>query len=280
MQEPLLGSTVALVLVTTLLAALVAYIVVRCVYGAKMTTRRRRHTLLLLGPCGSGKTTLFAQLVARKRISARTSMQPNRAVMRFKADAASDDEEGPQTSPGACMTVVDFPGHRRLRCSIDQELEEAKKVVIVVDSVTIQDPQGGAEALAELVVSVFTSPAFYFVEGVLVACTKRDELTSYSAKSVQKLLEKEITHHIITRRGDVQSIGDIVNAEGVAVGRRKNNGSSLGKTAKRHQLSLNDSGKFTFDTFPLPVDFVDISSFPEPEKHPFNVDPVREFASR
>ncbi|KAH9588862.1 Signal recognition particle receptor [Trypanosoma melophagium] len=291
---------------TVIVALVIARIIAKYVLSGVGITSRHRHTVLLIGLCGSGKTTLFAQLIAQKRITTRTSMKPNRAVMTLRSKHSitnngehnfSADNESTRTvstttttatttTVGSPVEVVDYPGHRRLRESLTSDLEEANKVVLVVDSVTIQDDrQEGAQALAELVVSVFTSPAFYGVKRVLVACTKRDELTSYSAKAVKRILEAEVTRCLATRRGEVQSLDSIVNASGLAVGRRKNksgggvsnSNSSSSRVGKVHELLLGESGKFTFDDFPIPVVFVDVSSYVLPTEHPFNVEVVREF---
>ncbi|RNF19711.1 signal recognition particle receptor subunit beta [Trypanosoma conorhini] len=279
-----------LVVASVIFALLLASFIARCVLGARGAASRRRHTLLLIGLCGSGKTTLFAQLVAQKRVSTRTSMEPNRAAMRRRTPASST-EKG-VSSPAApsmfasgadaSVLVVDFPGHRRLRGLLLPALEEAKNVVVVVDAVTIQDDRHeGAQALAELLLSVFTSSAFYGVQRVLVLCTKRDELTSYSAKAVRKLLEAELTRCIASRQGGLQSLDSILNSDGVVVGRSKNKPvggrGSGGRNRRAHQLSLGDGGRFTFDAFPVPVRFADASAMVDPARHPFNVDAVWDF---
>ncbi|ORC87211.1 uncharacterized protein TM35_000231820 [Trypanosoma theileri] len=299
------NNTMIFIVATIIFALVIARVLAKYVLRGAGITSRHRHSALLIGLCGSGKTALFAQLIAQKRIKTRTSMKANRAVMTLRSkhsitnngkqeDDSTDNKLTKTVSNtntntaavGAPVEVVDYPGHRRLRDSLTSDLEEANKVILVVDTVTIQDDrQEGAQALAELVVSVFTSPAFYGVKRVLVACTKRDELTSYSAKAVKKILEAEITRCIATRRGDVQSLDSIVNASGIAVGRKKNksgasgrnNNSNLSRGGKVHELLLGESGKFTFDDFPVPVVFVDVSSYVSPTEHPFNVEAVREF---
>ncbi|PWU99453.1 hypothetical protein C4B63_9g305 [Trypanosoma cruzi] len=222
-------------IVTVIAAFFIARFISRYVFGAIGVYSRHRHTLLLIGLCGSGKTALFAQLVAQKCVSARTSMQPNRAVMtRSQLSSHKEEEEEKESSFSApsrvsngantSQVVVDFPGHRRLRDSLLSAIEEAMSVVVVVDAVTIQDDrQEGAQALAELIFSVLTSSAFYGVQRVLVACTKRDELTSYSAKAVRKLLEAEITRFVTSRRGDLQSLDTILNSDRVWWGTKRVN---------------------------------------------------------
>lgn len=267
-----------LIAVTIIVALLVAYYISTLFSAVRGTTRRRSRSVLLVGLTGSGKTTLFAQLVARKRVEVRTSMEPNRGVMRLASAAENEDPTAGSESSG--VTIIDFPGHRRLRESLMRALEEVKKVVFVVDAVTIQDPHEGAEAVAELIVAVLSSTEFFGVESVLIACTKRDELTSYSAKAVQKLLEKEITHCLSTRHGGVQRLESIVNASGVAVGsgnKSRRNAATHG--CRAHELSLDEARKFSFANFQVPVQFVDISSFVGPEDQVYNVEPVREFAT-
>nr|CCC89485.1 unnamed protein product [Trypanosoma congolense IL3000] len=270
-----MAELIHIIIGTIAIIAIIAYCVSRLLLSGKIAARRRSRAALLVGMAGSGKTTLFAQLVAGKRVAVRTSMEANRGDV--KASGSTDNADSSQVSTG--VTLIDFPGHRRLRESLLEAVEEVKKVIFVVDSVTIQDPHEGAEAVAELMVAVLSSPAFYGVEQVMVACTKRDELTSYSAKSVQKLLEKEITHCLTTRSGGAQRIENIVNASGVAVGLSKSKyGRGSGAANSRsHEVSLDESGKFSFSAFAVPVHFADISSFVGVEENLYNVEPVREF---
>lgn len=201
---------------------------------------RPRTLHLLAGLVGSGKTAMLARLLGNPGPAALetvSSMAANRAVV-------------------GGVPLVDYPGHRRLRREIFSVLEEAKKLVLVVDSETIQDDRDeGAQALSELVVDLFQSKAFKGVGSVLFACTKQDKVTSFKAVAVRRFLEKEITLQLSTRSGTVGSIGAIQNVK-----TKETRESIAAKADDACALFLNADGKFLFDDMAMPIKFVEVSS--------------------
>jgi signal recognition particle receptor subunit beta len=212
--------------------------------GAVRTTvglARPRTLNLMVGLMNAGKTTMLARLLGHSGPPLETvsSMTANRAAV-----------------PGVSLTVVDFPGHRRLRREVYSLLEETKKLVMVVDSETIQDDRHeGAQALSELVVDLFQARAFKGVSGVLFACTKQDRVTSYRAVAVKRFLEKEMTLQLSTRSGTVGALGAIHNVK-----TKETRESIAAKADDACMLFLNDDGKFLFDDMSIPVKFVEVSS--------------------
>jgi len=84
-------------------------------------------SVLLMGPCDSGKTTLFLQLRdGALRTSTVASMQPNEASIRLRSD---------KTRSSRPVHLVDIPGHPRLRRDFDRYVSSARGVVFLVDSV-------------------------------------------------------------------------------------------------------------------------------------------------
>ncbi|EPY38978.1 signal recognition particle receptor subunit beta [Angomonas deanei] len=175
-------------------------------------------------------------------------------------------------------TIVDFPGHRRLQGNLWEALAEAKKVVVVIDSITIHDDhQEGAGALAALLFSLLQSPEFIGVQQVVFACSKRDELTSYTAKAVQKLLEAAMTRTIESKQGDIGSVDRVVDGKGTVIQRKA--------TGNRRSLNLEcENGKFSFQSFGdscrVPISFVEVSANPNPGEHKFNTQPLVEFITK
>lgn len=265
-------------------------------FGAVLDRRRPRTTTVLIGLPGSGKTALFVQLVHHQQLfDSRTSMRENSGYMCAAAQHG-------RSNSTAGVKVVDCPGHPRLHQGMLRALDEAVNVVVVIDSVTVQDnQQEGVAALAELLFNVLQSPEFYGVRRLLFACTKRDEVISYASKAVRKLLEAAMVASIESRQnamGRVESVRDGHNA--VITGEGKpGRGRSVG--GRRYMLSLDgadsdDGGgqapprhgplrgaaessakSFSFDQLGIPLAFVDVSSRPNAADHKYSITVVEEF---
>lgn len=86
----------------------------------------KKTDLLVTGPCDSGKTLLFCQLLFSEHNDTFTSVKEN------VGDFTDEELNTP-------IRVVDIPGHERLRQRyFDQYKYTAKGIVFVVDSVTVQ----------------------------------------------------------------------------------------------------------------------------------------------
>ncbi|CUG22145.1 signal recognition particle receptor beta subunit, putative [Bodo saltans] len=228
--------------------------------GIVFSKPTRSNAAMLIGLCGSGKTSLFVRLTTAAATQddgtaailpeTNTSMQPNKGV--YRSDTT-----------GSNHTIVDYPGHRRLRGDgLYATLQESKRLVVVVDSITIQDVHtDGAQAVADLLYDVLQSNAFDGVESVLFACNKRDDVTSFSAKAVRRLLETEITRQITTRSAAVGSIEKVTSAAGqVAKGTKRGGGGTPSDRSDECVLVAQANGKFSFDALRVPVQFVDVSA--------------------
>lgn len=110
-------------LLSLLLASLLALL------ASSVTSRRRprRDAVLLFGPSGSGKTALFAQLRAAQPAPPLaptvTSLTPNVAPIAF----------APQGGVTVTRTLVDLPGHPRLRGLFDAFAPRALALIFLVD---------------------------------------------------------------------------------------------------------------------------------------------------
>lgn len=211
----------------------------------------RTNAAMLIGLCGSGKTSLFLRLTSPAEANSlpetNTSMRPNKGIFRGEG--------------GHSNTIVDYPGHRRLRGDgLYATLQESKRLIVVVDAITIQDVHTeGAQAVADLLYDVLQSNAFDGVQSVLVACNKRDDVTSFSAKAVRRLLETEITRQISTRSAAVGSVDKVTSASG-QVTQNTRRGLNPSDRSDECLLMVQANGKFTFDDLRVPAQFIDVSA--------------------
>ncbi|KAG5469547.1 hypothetical protein LSCM1_02770 [Leishmania martiniquensis] len=267
-------------------------------FGGALNRRRPRSNTVLIGLPDSGKTALFMQLVHHQQLlESRTSMHANIGYMCAAAQyGLSKGAKG--------VRVVDFPGHPRLREGMLRAISEAVNVVVVIDAITVQDSQQeGVSAVAELLFSVLQAPEFYGVQRLLFACTKRDEITSYTSKSVRKLLEAAMVTSIASRQnviGRVESVRDssntVITGEGKSGsgrhgGRRyllsldATDNHDLGSEAAAAQGHLRGASgvsakSFSFEQLGIPIAFVDVSSRPNVAEHKYSVTAVEDFLLR
>lgn len=269
---PLVGTVIGIV------GGLLLLFVFRFFFLQGRGSKPKRDAVLLIGLPGSGKTTLFTQLTSGVLVPTCTSMTVNKGYVLYPDVAATASSGDPARSSdadggGAWMAgakhkktlLLDHPGHRRLFSSLLLSLRSARHVILVVDSITVHDDrEEGVAAIAELLYSIIPSSAFYGVKSVLIACTKRDDISSYSSKAVKKLLEGALTTCIHTRRGELGKVEQVKDGKGKVVGKRERGGDVGGEKGggRHHIFSLREDETFSFDTssFPFPFSFVDISS--------------------
>lgn len=184
-----------------------------------------------MGLSDSGKTLLFSQLVAKKKVGTYTSIKEN-----------TTSYEVPKK---ASLNLIDLPGNDRTRAKfVDQFKHLARALVFVVDSVNFtREVRDVAEFLYGLLcdnVITHHSPPF------LVVCNKQDQALAKSTKVIQSQLEKEMNVLRTTRMSVLDS------TEG------HSNNVFLGKVGKDFQFS---------DLRPITVDFVEFSAEEPQEEH-------------
>ena len=183
--------------------------------------RKPRTKCVLAGLSGAGKTLLFAQLCQDWNPKTQTSMVANSGV--FKRGDSSD------------LPVVDYPGHRRLRGGLYAHLDEAKVVVAVVDATTVEEEK---EMIGDFFCDLIQSASTMDLKKLIIACNKRDLVTSYGASACRQKIESELTRVFATRSGSVGSIG---------------------KKASDQRRGWECEGEFRFDSLPFPVEFIETS---------------------
>lgn len=205
--------------VTVVVGLLVAYVLV-VLLPRLLKKESSGWSVLLVGPCNAGKTSLFLRLVEPGRKGSKdtvTSMQPNTGM-------------APLGDDGRSCHVIDLPGHPRLESYFYKEVSKAKCIVMVVDSM---DFNGSKDEAARHMYRLLTSPV---IRGrgipILVACNKSDGgVKAHSVDFIRKRLEKlifdmymsdtgnsgldsigneeEREHNILTGSGDAFSFSDL-----------------------------------------------------------------------
>ena len=249
MAASALAAVTPIQIATAVLGLLVAYffyswLIGRGGAGGSGSGSLPRTTLVLCGPSASGKTTLFQALVEpeRPRKPTHTSMKVNAAWAVVPAGAKAMRR----------FEVVDCPGHLRLFDLTLDAFRSAKVICIVVDGVRVQDEHGGAASLASMLMTVLTAKETLGAR-IVVACNKRDEISSFSSRALQKLTEKELKQRLAQR-----------SSGGVAAGSEK--------LKKSETLTLDENGEFDWDQCPRQIVFCDISGRAPEGK--FVLDPV------
>ncbi|XP_070390302.1 signal recognition particle receptor subunit beta [Dermacentor albipictus] len=184
-----------------------------------------RRAVLIVGLSDAGKTLLFSQLVARKKVETYTSIKENKASYEVPKKGS--------------LNLIDLPGNDRMRARfLDQFKGLARAVVFVVDSVNFpREVRDVAEFLYNLLCDPVISqhcPPF------MIVCNKQDEAMAKSSKVIQSQLEKEMNVLRTTQ------ISALESTEGQA-----NNNTFLGKRGKDFQFS---------DVRPIVVDFMEYSA--------------------
>lgn len=145
--------------------------------------KKRGDTVLLVGPCNGGKTTLFHRLKGSATcLGTVASMQENEGWCQVRND--KDLVVG-------SVRVLDLPGHPRLRSKLEQYLKDASAVVLIIDSADITPNKTEA---AEDLFEVLTHPVVARRRvPVLLACNKADlETQAHSVEFCRRTIEKQL----------------------------------------------------------------------------------------
>jgi len=177
--------------------------------------RRRKNLhrrVLLVGLCDAGKTVLFSQLVHKQEAKTYTSIKENVGSY-YPANKKS------------ALSVVDIPGHERLRLQFFVQFKmTARAIIFVIDSATLQKE---IKDVAEFLYTILCDNAItQNTPPVLIACNKQDNTFAKSKKVIQSQLEKEMNTLRITQSAQLNSTSDTGN-----------NNTFLGKRNKDFEFS-------------------------------------------
>jgi signal recognition particle receptor subunit beta len=133
--------------------------------------------LLIVGPCGSGKTVMFHQLVNGEAppLGSVASMQHNEGICHQVKS----------------LKVIDIPGHERLKKLRDEQLKDCGAVLFVVDSCVVEPQRTEA---AEDLFEVLTHPNVAKKKlPIMIACNKSDlENNSHSLDFCRRTLDRQL----------------------------------------------------------------------------------------
>lgn len=159
--------------------------------GGNGSSKKRKGVVLFLGPCGSGKTAMCYRLSH----GGETGLVPTATSMEACRYPCSGDRlsqlarnaNGPSSS-ALSGSLVDYPGHERLRGGVGEELRGADRVVFMLDGSCLA---AQVAAGAELLYDVLTDPSLEGCRGLMLALNKSD-LKEAKASRAKTLLQKEL----------------------------------------------------------------------------------------
>lgn len=205
------------------IVALVVVLITTLIFFRRRKNLRR--AVLIVGLSDAGKTLLFSQLAARKKVSTYTSIKENTASYDVPKKGS--------------LNLIDLPGNDRMRSRfIDQFKGLARALVVVVDSVNFPRE---VRDVAEFLYGLLCDPVIsQHCPPIMIVCNKQDQTLAKSPKVIQSQLEKEMNVLRTTQ------ISALESTEGQA-----NNNTFLGKRGKDFQFS---------DLRPISVEFMEFSA--------------------
>ncbi|CAM9301895.1 unnamed protein product [Ectocarpus sp. 4 AP-2014] len=160
--------------------------------GGSGSSKNRKGVVLFLGPCGSGKTAMCYRLSH----GGETGLVPTATSMeacRYPCSSGRLSEllarngNGPSSSARS-GSLVDYPGHERLRGGVGEELRGADRVVFMLDGSCLATQ---VAAGAELLYDILTDPSLEGCRGLMLALNKSDVKEAKTSRA-KTLLQKEL----------------------------------------------------------------------------------------
>lgn len=183
-------------LVGILVAIFVVILTIALFFRRRSVSRR---SVLLLGLCESGKTTLFSRLLYDKVFPTQTSIKENTGIY------------GVPSEKKQSLNIVDVPGHERLRYKFFEQFKSsARAIIFVIDSLTYQkDMKNVAEFMYNILTDVtLAQNSLPF----LIACNKDDYPLAKGPTVIRSALEKELNHVRTTRSASLSTTDGHGNA--------------------------------------------------------------------
>eukprot|EP00667_Euglena_gracilis_P027004 EG_transcript_32996 len=167
---------------------------------------QKGSAVLLIGLPNSGKTTYWLQVMCGSAGATHTSMKEN--VRQIPAEAAPTSGLRKKQ-----ITLVDLPGHMRLRPLFDHYASQTRAIAFFIDSVDVGE---NLSPCAELLYSLLTN-ADLVARGIpiMMVCNKRDIELSYKLVTIKNKLETELNAMRKSKQHEMGTLGDAdsVNAK-------------------------------------------------------------------
>ncbi|KAH7488279.1 hypothetical protein PRIC1_007605 [Phytophthora ramorum] len=160
-------------------------------------TGKKRKMALLLGPRHAGKTSFFHLIRDGQHADTVSSMkeQTFRFMVHPKYNPDKFDAE---------LTVVDYPGHERLRSRVGDFFPVAGCIAFFVDASDLSSFRKAAEFLYDIFANKKVNDQ---TPPIMVVCNKSEAPGASSPQTVRDALEKELTQ-LKTTRSSLETEGD------------------------------------------------------------------------
>ncbi|KAF4321469.1 hypothetical protein JM18_003347 [Phytophthora kernoviae] len=160
-------------------------------------TGKKNKMALLLGPRNAGKTQFFHLIRDGEHVDTVSSMkeQTFRFMVHPKYNPDKFDAE---------LTVVDYPGHERLRSRAADFYPVTGCIAFFVDASDVPSFRKAAEFLYDIFANKKVNDQ---TPPIMVVCNKSDEKSAASPQAVRDALEKELTQ-LKTTRSSLETEGD------------------------------------------------------------------------
>ncbi|KAI9446501.1 signal recognition particle receptor beta subunit-domain-containing protein [Lactarius indigo] len=194
-----------LLAISFLAAILLAFVL----YLIRRRSQSRANSIVFVGAPDAGKTAILSTLAFGQTFPSQTSLQTNTCAFSLNKKA---------------VTLVDVPGHPRLRAEFREHLPDAKAIVFVVDSSDIsRNGPSVAEHLHWVLHAVSTIPPSQDPPAIAILAHKCDLLKTGSVSTtpsleqlainrVRAILERELEKRRRSHTGSVTI--DELGAEG------------------------------------------------------------------
>lgn len=185
-----------IIVITTLLILLV------------IRSSKSGDSILLLGLCDSGKTSLFTQLTTGQVVKTQTSIQENKGRLAFAFSKICKP-----------WKLIDIPGHERVRAKyFYNHKDNARAILFIIDSVNFpREIRDVADYMYDLLANRTIQRNKI---SILVACNKQDLTTAKSHNVIRTQLEKELNKLRQTRSADLLGIDDYSSSKNAFIGKQ------------------------------------------------------------
>ncbi|CEG37400.1 Signal recognition particle receptor, beta subunit (small G protein superfamily) [Plasmopara halstedii] len=160
-------------------------------------TGKKKKTILLLGPRHAGKTSFFHLIHDGIHVDTVSSMKErtDRFIVHSKYNLDKLDTE---------LTVVDYPGHERLRSRVADFYPVTSCIVFFVDASDVASFRKAAEFLYDIFANKNVNDQS---PPLMVVCNKSEAVGAVGSQVVRDALEKELTKLKATR-SSLETEGD------------------------------------------------------------------------